>query len=204
MSSAAEQYAYDSTPLKGLELVKRLGGDVAVMRSAIVRDFVRSILIPPAIARLHDIGHGIATFETIGFGEHGPSIVHVEAPAVVQVAALKALIDIGLPRQLGLVDAGDQPMPGVIVLGGPQLAEAREIASHGAYMGTPVPTSNGNGTPLDPAMRARVDAGEFQVLEVEEDGSGQTERNPDALDPELPSEPTPEQIILQRRKGRNG
>lgn len=191
-------------PRRGRELAQYIGpfaaGGVAIMRASLVRDFVRSEIIPQVIGRLYDIGMGNTTFDEIVPGSEG-GIVQVEAPAGVQVAALKELVAIGIPRQLGVLDGGDREIPGVFVLGEAKLDEAREIAGQGEFMGT---GSVDRG--LDVGMQRRIEAGEFEVVELDETDAtndGQAEQDNLADLPELPLT-LEQQFLAERRRSRNG
>lgn len=182
-------------------VLRSLGAPMDVVKAAVVRDFVRSMMLPDAIARLYNIGMGFETFTVPiavpGMKDHPPHVkmVDVEAEARVQVGALGKLLDIGLPRQVGLVDGSDKELPGVFTLGPMQLEEAREIASHGTFMGR---QPSGNDAPVSEIMKARADAGEFEIVEVEE---GETVvASADQPEPVVTQPPRLEQEILARRR----
>lgn len=189
---------------RGNELARYVGtyangqAALAVIKAAMIRDFVRSEIVPTVVGRLYDIGMGNATFEQIVY-DNGPQVLEVEAPAAVQVAALKELVAIGIPRQLGVVDGSDQEIPGVFVLGEARLEEAREIAGQGDFMGGPA-TDRG----LDERMQQRIEAGEFEVVEVDEtDSSNDATAERDVV-AELPA-PAPrleDEVLARLRKRR--
>lgn len=87
----------------------------------ILREFVREQYAQSDLKRLHDIGNGEVTFSVPvaippGKGEPGRvEMVDCEAPAMVQVVALKTLVDVAIPKQMGLVDADDKGT-GVVIL----------------------------------------------------------------------------------------
>lgn len=92
--------------------------------SSLVRDWVRSALVPDALLRLYNIGMGVTTFNVPTMA--GNTVI-VEAPAAVQRAALRDVISVGVPAQIGLTpDEGETP--GVLALGEWELAGAREDA----------------------------------------------------------------------------
>ena len=100
------------------------------VKSALVRDWVRAMLVPPALERLYRIGMGVERFEVVT--EKGTTFV-VPANASVQVRALQAVIGVGVPQQLGLASE-DGEAPGVLAVGEWELAVARSEV-HGSASG---------------------------------------------------------------------
>lgn len=96
--------------------------------AAWIRESVRQHLLPSAIQRLYRIGMGIEHFAVptmVG------KIVRVPASASVQARALRDLVAIGVPQQLGLVDDQGNSQAGVIALPPLDLMQA-QAARHGA------------------------------------------------------------------------
>lgn len=92
------------------------------VKSAVVRDWVRAALVPKAITRLYEIGMGVTRFDVPTMAGN---TVRVEAPAAVQRAALRDVIAVGVPPQVGLA-SDDDALPGVLALGEYELAAARD------------------------------------------------------------------------------
>jgi hypothetical protein len=86
-----------------------------------LREFVRAQFSDSMLRRLHDIATGTATFSipvaVPGMKDHPPHVemVDAEAPAMVQTIAAKALIEVAIPKQMGLVDSEDKGT-GVILM----------------------------------------------------------------------------------------
>jgi hypothetical protein len=179
--------------------------EIAGMSARIIREYVREVFIEPAVQRLYDIGMGEQTFEVL---TKDGTIKEIEASPRVQVQALSTLIAIGIPGQLGLVDDDGNALPGVIALGELDMASARDASTGSRFgaaarvIGAPVPTDAPDESPLSPEMQARIEAGEFQVVEVEE-GTAAPRALADAPPPPIdPSVMTPEQVILAKRRAR--
>lgn len=191
-------------------------GQYAVYPAKLVRDWVRSVLMIDVIERMYDIGMGIEKFDV---PTEAGNIVTVPAFASVQVAALAKLIDIGVPRQLGLVDGGGDALPGVIALGALDLKAVQERAMAERFpppaAGVEVAAGNGSeagirengGAQLSPSVLAKQARGEMEVVEIEEsalapaDGERPGELPPPPLDPK----PTlAQQILARRRAAKNG
>lgn len=174
-------------------------GDVKVKHTAkVVRDWVRSVLVPDAVKRMYDIGMGIQTFDT---PTAAGNVVQVEAPPSVQQKALQALIQLGVPTQLGIVDEDGNSLPGVFALGALDLDAARQQAHGDRYVApeaharavatlqaglegvvhdavAAIPTGPTNVPPLKP-MSERIADGEFTVVEVVEGVGEQQKANED-------------------------
>lgn len=99
-----------------------LGIPLKAVSSSLVRDWVRSALVPDAVKRLFDIGMGVTRFDVPTMAGN---TVNVAAPSSVQVRALQGVVAIGVPQQLGLTDDAD-PVPGVLAVGEWELAAARD------------------------------------------------------------------------------
>ena len=184
-----------------------------------VREWVRSVLLPPAIKRLYDIGMGVQTFDQ---PTAAGNVVTIEAPPMVQTQALKTLVAIGVPTQMGIVDGDDNTLPGVLALGTLELDAARAESHGDRYVspesharlvaavqnGDPAATvredeSDGDGHAPKP-MSDRIAAGEFTVVEIEEGIGAPTEH---AQSDDVPPGPivhaeTPAQLALRRHRER--
>lgn len=205
--------AYGADGLPGITQV------VVKHPAKLVREWVRSVLLPPAIKRLYDIGMGVQTFDQ---PTAAGNVVTIEAPPMVQAQALKTLIGIGVPSQVGLVDDDGNALPGVLALGALDLDAARREAHGERYMppehydavraaitaGDPAATVRDEDAPSLPMrpMEERIAAGEFTVVEVEEgigspQGASQdTDTAPSPVEPE--PEETPAQAALRRHRER--
>jgi hypothetical protein len=163
----------------------------------IVRNYIRSTLLGPALQRLYDIGMGVATFDTpVGEGR----VLELEAPPNVQTAALKALVQTALPTNHTLDVEQPNVLPGVIALGPLDLDDARRVAHGERYLGeVPAPVEGAHpalapdaprmtgdpDAPPPPPMEERVAAGEFEIVEVDENPeslTGATKHEPGAED----------------------
>lgn len=93
----------------------------------LVREYVRSVLAPNLLLRMYKTAMGTQKFDTpTAIGR----VVQVEAPPAVQMATARALVQIGIPMQLGVTDDDGRTLPGVIALGTLDLDAARQ-ESHG-------------------------------------------------------------------------
>jgi hypothetical protein len=108
-----EGKVYDGVPAIGLPLKQ--------VSSSLVRDWVRSALVPSALERLYKLGMGQLTFAT---PTQAGNVVHIEAPPAVQRAALRDVIAVGVPQSVGLTGEGDA-LPGVLAMGEFELQQAR-------------------------------------------------------------------------------
>lgn len=202
-----EERQYDRE-YKGADALPGLGDAHVGYPAKLVRDWVRSVLVAPAIKRLHDIGHGIQKFTV---PTEAGNLVLVEAPSSVQVKALTALVGIGIPTQMGIVDGDGNLLPGVLALGPLDLDAARQQAHGERYVSPEVEARVRAGvraltgdptTPPLPPMHERVEAGEFQMVEVDE-GVGHDSRNDEDVAPgSIPEHETTEQRILRQRRER--
>ncbi|MGH3428503.1 MAG: hypothetical protein ACRDQZ_13200 [Mycobacteriales bacterium] len=177
-----------------------------------VRDYVRSVLIPPAIIRLYHIGMGIEQFDVpTGFG----NVIHVPAFASVQVDALSKLIDLGVPRQLGLIDSTGDELPGVMALGTLDLEEVQAQQGQRFLAAGNGHPSNGGAqvSPADPSrpeihengdvmLSPSVRHGDYEIVEVEQDAMAPRdgERPGEIPPPPVKPELTLAQDILARRR----
>ncbi len=169
--------------------------------SRIVREYVREVMLPPALKRLHDIGHGIAKFDTaVASGPGGAAILQLEAPPNVQRQALSDIVAIGVPRLRGGIDGDGSPINGVIVLGmlgtdeTPGLDAARERAArHRVEEHGPSPPALGPGGYIPPPGH--------ETVVYEEDLSGaQSQPSPDDPPPTtMPAMTKAQQAAARRR-----
>jgi hypothetical protein len=200
-----EERAYDRE-FKTASALPSIGMPHVGYPAKLVRDWVRSVLVPHAVARLYDIGMGTEKFDTPTMAGN---VVSVEAPPAVQVKALAVLTAIGVPTQMGIVDGDGNTLPGVIALGPLDLDEARQQAHGDRYVAPEVHARLQAGmltgdptTPLPPPMSERIKAGEFQMVEVDE-GVGHDSRNDvDSAPGPIPAHETTEQRILRQRRER--
>lgn len=136
VAHAVTDAVLDAEDAAGDPIAGRTTRDIAVplkrVSANLVRDYARAVLVPEALLRLHEIGMGKTTFATpVATG----AVLQLEAPPAVQANALKAVIAVGVPPQVGLV--GDaEPLPGVIAVGEYELQEARDEAHTGVRSAT--------------------------------------------------------------------
>lgn len=97
-----------------------------------LREFVREQYADTMLTRLFDIASGEAQFRipvaVPGGGKDFPphvEMVDAEAPAMVQTIAAKALIEVAIPKQMGLVD-GDDKGTGVILVPAMETRDAED------------------------------------------------------------------------------
>lgn len=159
--------------------------------SSLVRDWVRSALVPQAVMRLYEIGMGVTKFDVPTMAGN---TVNIEAPATVQRAALRDVISIGVPAQIGLTpDEGE--VPGVLALGEWELAEARsDVHDASAANVTHVPRVTGGIEVPEPEVNYQPPEG-HEVVVVTEDGS---EAARDVRGEEPPPPPDPDRNALAR------
>lgn len=200
------------------EAYRRFKGIYQQISAKAIRDWVRAELIPASLLRLYRIGMGIETFK---IPTQAGNLVDVEAFASVQVDALSKIIDIGVPRQLGLVDNTDGELPGIMALGTLDLEEAQGVheqhylgagnghrSNGGAEVSPAAPLnpefSENGGATLSPSVRA----GGYEIVEVEQEtfAAPDGEKPGEVPPPPVPQEPTLAQQILARRRAarRNG
>jgi hypothetical protein len=172
----------------------------------VIREYVRAVMIEPVVKRIYDIGMGVETFDVPTMAGN---TVTVPASASVQVKALSALIQVGVPSQIGLVDDDGQVLPGVVALGELDMRSV-QTTEHAARLGAaarvfgaePAERSDNPAATFSPAMEQRVAAGEFEVVEIEE-GHGVVAASPDVAPPPVnESEMTLEQKILAKRRAK--
>lgn len=181
-----------------------------------MRDWVRSVLLPPAIKRMFDIGMGVEKFQQ---PTAAGNVVTIEAPPMVQQRALAVLISVGVPTQMGLVDNDGNTLPGVFALPGLELDAARQEAHGERYVppeqyaavraaitaGDPAATvRNDDEVPIGPTrpMEERIEAGEFTVVEVEEGIGTSLSQDDDVAPGPIVPEETPAQLALRRHRER--
>lgn len=169
------------------------------LTTRIVREWVREVMVPDALLRLKEIGHG-ETLHPVPValppGQGQPArveVVMVAAPPNVQVSALSKIVDVGAPRPRQTEGEGAKLL-GVMVLGqeGPAMQAAREIAQRQRTeeRGLPPPREDYKPPPG------------HQVVVIEDDLSGVTQ-GPTPDDPPAPpakKAPTKAQQIAARRK----
>jgi hypothetical protein len=217
-AAAIVRESHEEISEKALE---RLNTAFGLVGAKLIRDWVRSQLIPSAVMRLFEIGTGQAKFDV---PTEAGNVVTVEAFASVQVQALAKLVDIGVPRQLGLIDSTGEDLPGVIALGPLELDELQTIqhaqrfpqlarfAGNGAENGHP---SNGDAevSPAGPSQPAfsetdgvvlspSVRSGGYEIVEIEQDAMAAPEgqKPGEVPPPPIKREPTLAQQILARRR----
>lgn len=100
-----------------------------------VRAYVRATMLEPAVRRLYDVGMGIQEFRVPTMAG---TVVLVPASPSTQVRALTALIEIGVPKTVGLAEGGDGELEGVFALGPLELDQARKAAHGERYIAAPV------------------------------------------------------------------
>lgn len=205
-----EERQYDAE-FKSADALPQIGSVHIGYPAKIVRDWVRSVLLPPVLKRLYDTGMGVQTFDT---PTAAGNVVQVEAPPSVQVKAMQTLVAIGVPTQLGIADDNGNVLPGVIALGSLDLDAARASVHGERYVspdadarlraGVHALTTTGQlPTPATaPApMAERIAAGEYEMVEVIE-GVGSKDRDdadtPPGPIPERPE--TTEQRLLRTRR----
>lgn len=175
----------------------------------VVRNWVLGELTEPSIIREYEIGHGITTFATpTAMG----NIVQVEAPPVVQRAALQHIISLGLPTQVGLVDDEGNQLPGVIALGAYDMEAAQELAhgprfaAHGGIAGAiegALHEGDRVADVLPPSSGSQYELPAEHELVMVEEGIGSVTQTSEDRPPEpVSEEPTPEQVVLARHRER--
>ncbi len=185
----------------------------------VIRDWVRSVLVPEALLRLYKIGMGVEKFKIPT--EKG--LIDVPAFASVQVEALSKVVDVGVPRQLGLVDNTGEDLPGVMLLGPLDLEEAQRANRQQLRLvaGNGHPSNGGASvSPADPdsavfsrdtgdsadhgdvILSPSVRAGGYEIVEVPQDAMAAPDgQKPGELPPPpVERKPTLAQEILARRR----
>jgi hypothetical protein len=145
----------DSLPSVGAEALSAFASNV-------VRDYVRAVLVEPAIKRQFGIGMGIVKFtKPVAVAGVGVQMAVVEADAAVQQRALQHIISIGVPPK---TEGGTGPVRGVIFLGAPEgtMAEVRARAEADRIAATGPPQ----------LLREYVAPPGYEVMVVEDDLSG--------------------------------
>lgn len=186
-----------------------IAGTIAGVKAALVREWVRATLVPPALKRMYNIGMGVTTFDVPTMAGN---VVNVPAPPSVQQRALAAVIAIGVPPQLGITSESSD-IPGVIALGTmEEMAEARaeahgarfpmrQLSQGGIEIAATEPTTEPATEPTS-ETRYTPPAG-HEVVEVIEgvDGPGVVDTTdlPPAV---ISTEPTLAQRILAKRRER--
>jgi hypothetical protein len=197
------------------EEIRSFRGVAEVIGARVVRDWVRAQLIPAALTRLYNIGMGTQKF-TIATEKGG--LVDVEAFASVQVEALSKLVDLGVPRQLGLVDSDGEDLPGVIALGVLELDEVQrdqhserfpQLKRLGEGDGVEVAADDESQTGIsdigDVMLSPSVRSGGYEIVEVPQEAmiAKDGEKPGEVPPPPLSTEPTlAQQILAKRRRDR--
>jgi hypothetical protein len=201
---------------RGASAYPQLGSEQFVTHTAkTVRDWVRSVLVPPAVKRMFDIGMGIEKFQQ---PTAAGNVVTIEAPPMVQQRALAVLISVGVPTQMGLVDNDGNTLPGVFALPGLELDAARQEAHGERYMppehyaavraavtaGDPAASAALEDAPpaTQRPMEERIEAGEFTLVEVDEGVGMNVSRDEDVAPGAIVPEETPAQLALRRHRER--
>ena len=191
--------------LLGSKALPDLGLPLKQVSSSLVRDWVRSALVPAAVKRLYDIGMGVTEFTVVDIkgGHHV-----VEAPPTVQRAALRDIVSIGVPPQVGLT-GDDNELPGVLALGEYELEQARdEVHADRADRprltgGIEVPESGSSPEQAEPYTPP---AG-HEVVVVEGEAKGGAATHTDESPPPPPVSPDrnalAKQILAKRRAARS-
>jgi hypothetical protein len=193
------------------EEIRSFRGVAEVIGARVVRDWVRAQLIPSALTRLYNIGMGTEKF-TIAT-ERG--LIDVPAFASVQVEALSKLVDLGVPRQLGLVDSDGEDLPGVIALGVLELDEVQrdqhserfpQLKRLGEGDGVEVAADGESQTGIsatsDVMLSPSVRSGGYEIVEVPQEAMAAKdgEKPGEIPPPPLSTEPTLAQKILAKRR----
>jgi hypothetical protein len=128
----------------------------------VVREWARAALVPKALSRLYEIGMGITQFKV---PTEAGNVVEVPASASVQRAALRDVIAVGVPSQVGIApEAVD--LPGVLALGELELDDARAEA-HAGVRSLPASVSTGGiEVPAPEPVPAYEPPPEHRVVEV--------------------------------------
>lgn len=160
----------------------------------LLREYVRAQVVLPVLERLANTALGVTKYPT-PVGAFGV-VLALPAPAAVQVSAQKALLAIGIPNQLGLVDDDGNTLPGVIalpVLDAEPLADVPE-AEAATLVERPIAAP----LPSEPAYRPPPG---LEVVEVDE-GAKDAHREPDAAPPPPTAGEPAALAILERRRRR--
>jgi hypothetical protein len=171
----------------------------SVLATNLVRDYVRTEMLPDVLDRMYSIGMGVEQFKhATMFGD----IYEMPASAQVQVAALGRLLGIAVPSKLGLVDTTPK-LPGIFVFPEAEMNQARQLAGQDEYAILP---GNGNGSVarLSPDVERAVAAGDMEVVEVDENGTAAIS-NDQAPGPVVRSPRLEDEFLKQfRERKRNG
>lgn len=174
-----------------------LNAPIVSIASKVVRDYVRAVLVEPAIKRQFGIGMGLITFKqafvTKNGGNIGVEVIETEAPPGVQAKALHDIISIGVPSRV-VGDDGPTKIMGVLVLGEIGMQEARSRAAQDRIADTGPPQ----------LTTGYVPPPGYEVIVIEDDLSGEV---PPASPDDPPSQPTPmltkaQQLAANRRAKR--
>jgi hypothetical protein len=180
---------------------------IVKVSAQVVRDWVRAMMVPPALKRMYEIGMGVTKFEVPTMAGN---VVQVGAPASVQQKALAAVIALGVPPQVGIADGSEDETPGVLAVGEWELQDARE-AVHSSRAALPPGVVPAEPEPSEPANEPASDAGEpayrppegHGVVEVIERGDGTSEivnAPAEALPARAPDTALLAKLILAKRR----
>lgn len=170
-----------------------LSAPIVSIASKVVRDYVRALLVEPAIKRQFGIGMGIIKFQTPVVVKDSVVMTEIEAPAAVQVKALHDLISIGVPpRTVG--DDGPRKVMGVLVLGEIGMQVARDRAAQDRINDSGPPQLNGGEYVPPPG---------YEVVIVEDDLTGTVPpASPDDPPPQPPQTMTKAQRLAANRRAK--
>lgn len=207
--SEREDEGPDEVPKEGAsDAIAGIETPVVKVSAQVVRDWVRAVMVPPALKRMYEIGMGVTKFEVPTMAGN---VVQVGAPASVQQKALAAVIALGVPPQVGIADGSEDETPGVLAVGEWELQDARE-AVHGSRAALPPGVVSSGSEPSEPAPAAEEPtAGEpaYQppeghgVVEVIERGDGTSEivnAPPEARPARAPDTALLAKLILAKRR----
>lgn len=192
--------------------------------AALVRDWIRSELLPDIVPRLYDIAMGSESFDhVVDDKERGYKVVRIGAPAAVQVAAGAALLNAGLARVPE--EANPDELPGVYALGELELSHLQQVQAgpqptngHGNGAHAMLAAPNGSNPGVSETTGATLsDAAPFvkqvmaapepalEYVEIEEDATRPLDGHAPGEEPPPPPPPGPptlEQQILAKRRAR--
>lgn len=145
-----------------------ISGPLKRVSANLVRDWARAALVPAALQRLYEIGMGQTKFATPTVTG---AVLDLEAPPAVQRAALRDVISVGVPGQLGIVGDAEQ-LPGVMAFGEWELEEARAEV-HGNVRKLPESvTTGGIEVPAPEAAVPYEAPADHEVVEIVETADG--------------------------------
>jgi hypothetical protein len=186
----------------------------------LVRDWIRSELLPDIVPRLHETAMGAKLFETLVVSDDKKTVIATmaAAPPSTQVQAMTTLLDAALGHSRA-DDESASELPGVFALGELELVaiqEERTPTGHGngngrktngrailaSGEGSPPEFSETDGATVSPAMAEAADAAHtnLEYVEIEEHPTrGDAEEPEDGPPRVAEGPPTLAQEILARR-----